>query len=186
MTRLTLIGYRGCGKSTVAALLAPRLGVPAVDADDVLERRAGMSIATLIADGGEGAFRDLEAVVLAELLAGPPVILATGGGVVLREANRQLLRDRGRPVVWLDAAADVVRSRLAADPTTASRRPGLSGADPLAEVAATLVVREPLYRAAADVRFDAGAEPAERIVGRIVEWLADWRHHAAPAPERAS
>ena len=186
MTRLTLIGYRGCGKSTVAALLAPRLGLPAVDADDMLERRAGVSIATLIADRGEGAFRDLEAEVLAELLAGPPAILATGGGGVLREANRQLLRDRGRPVVWLDAATDVVRLRLAADPTTASRRPGLSGADPLAEVAATLAAREPLYRAAADVRFDAGAEPADRIAARIVDWLADWRRDAAAAPEQAS
>jgi shikimate kinase len=183
MTRLTLIGYRGCGKSTVAALLAPRLGVPAVDADDVLERRAGVSIATLIADRGEAAFRDLEADVLAELLAGPPVILATGGGVVLREANRQLLRDRGRPVVWLDAAADMVRARLAADPTTVSRRPGLSGADPLAEVAATLAAREPLYRAAADVRFDAGAEPPDRIAARIIDWLADWQQRPAAAPE---
>jgi shikimate kinase len=186
MTRLTLIGYRGSGKSTVAALLAPRLGVPAVDADEVLEQRAGMSIAALIADRGEAGFRELESIVLAELLAGPPLILATGGGVVLRETNRHLLRDRGRPVVWLDAAADVVRARLAADPTTATRRPGLSGADPLAEVAATLAAREPLYRAAADVRFDAAIESPDRIAARIIDWLADGRRLPAATPERAS
>ena len=184
--QLTLIGYRGCGKSTVATLLSQRLGVPAVDADDVVEQRAGVSIAALIADRGEAAFRDLESAVLADLLAGPPRILATGGGVVLREANRQLLRDRGRPVIWLDAAADVVRTRLAADPTTALRRPGLSGADPLAEVAATLAAREPLYRSTADVRFDAGGDSPEQIVERIVEWLADWKGSIAESPEHSS
>jgi shikimate kinase len=171
MTRLTLIGYRGCGKSTVAALLATRLGVPAVDADEVLEARAGTTIAALVAARGEAAFRDLEAELLAELLAAPPVILATGGGVVVREANRALLRARGRPVVWLDAAADVVRARLAADPATAGRRPALAGENPLAEVAATLSAREPLYRGCADVRFDTGVESPARIAARIVEWL---------------
>lgn len=171
MAGLTLIGYRGCGKSTVAALLAPRLGLAWIDADEVLERRAGRSIAALIADRGEAAFRDLEAEVLADLLAGPAAVLATGGGVVLRESNRMLLRDRGRPVVWLRAAADVVRSRLAADPLTAGRRPGLTGSDPLAEVAAALTDREPLYAAVADVSFDTGSMPPEQITARIVEWL---------------
>jgi shikimate kinase len=183
--RLTLIGYRGCGKSTVAALLVPRLGIPAVDADEVVEQRAGMSIAALIAGRGESAFRDLESLVLAELLAGPPLILATGGGVVLRQANRELLRDRGRPVIWLDAAADVVRARLAADPMTAVRRPGLSGADPLAEVADTLAAREPHYRSCADVRFDTGVEPAGRIAERIVEWLATWDRSVTLSPEHS-
>ena len=185
MMRLTLIGYRGCGKSTVAALLAPRLGILVVDADEVVEQRAGMSIAALIADRGEAGFRDLESIVLAELLAGPPLILATGGGVVLRQANRELLRDRGRPVIWLDAAADVVRARLAADPMTAVRRPGLSGADPLAEVADTLAAREPHYRSCADVRFDTGVEPAGRIAERIVEWLATWDRSATASPEHS-
>lgn len=184
MTRLTLVGYRGCGKSTIAALLAPRLGVPAVDADEVLERRAGTSITELVAREGEGVFRDLEAQVLADLLDGPPAVLATGGGVVLREANRRLIRGRGRPVVWLDAAADVVRRRLAADPLTAARRPALSGSDPLAEVAATLEARGPLYREVADVVFDTGAEPPERITERIVAWLAGRERSGTPREDR--
>lgn len=172
MTRLTIIGYRGCGKSTVAELLSRSLGVPWHDADAVLEGRAGCSIATLVRDRGEAAFRDLEEAVLADLLAGPPAIIATGGGVVLRPVNRSRLRDRGRPVVWLSAAADVVRGRLAADPMTASRRPALSGGDPLDEVASTLAVREPLYRECADVAFDTGVESPQRIADRIVAWLA--------------
>jgi shikimate kinase len=144
-----------------------------------------MSIAALIAGRGESAFRDLESLVLAELLAGPPLILATGGGVVLRQANRELLRDRGRPVVWLDAAADVVRERLAADPMTAVRRPGLLGADPLAEVVNTLAAREPHYRSCADVRFDTGAEPAGPIAERIVEWLATWDRSVTASTEHS-
>lgn len=185
MIGLTLIGYRGCGKTTVASLLGPRLGLPWVDADDVVERRAGQSIAALIAARGEPVFRDLESEVLSDLLAGPPVILATGGGVVLREGNRLRLRASGRPVIWLDADAGVVRSRLAADPMTAVRRPGLTGADPLAEVAAVLAAREPLYREVADVAFDSSAEPAERIAERIVAWLADQPRDAV-APETSS
>jgi shikimate kinase len=171
MTRLTIIGYRGCGKSTVAELLSGSLGLPWHDADVVLEGRAGCSIATLVHDQGEDAFRDLEQVVLADLLAGPPAIIATGGGVVLRPANRRLLRAHGRPVVWLSAAADIVRRRLAADPMTVSRRPALSGSDPLEEVAATLIAREPLYREAADVTFDTGRDSPSEITAGIVAWL---------------
>jgi shikimate kinase len=88
-------------------------------------------------------------------------------------------------VIWLDAAADVVRARLAADPMTAVRRPGLSGADPLAEVADTLAAREPHYRSCADVRFDTGVEPAGRIAERIVEWLATWDRSATASPEHS-
>lgn len=172
MTRLTIIGYRGCGKSTVAELLSGSLGLPWHDADVVLEGRAGCSIATLVHDQGEDAFRDLEQVVLADLLAGPPAIIATGGGVVLRPANRRLLRAQGRPVVWLFAEADIVRRRLAADPMTASRRPALSGGDPLDEVAATLSAREPLYRDSADVAFDTGRDSPQQITACIVAWLA--------------
>ena len=169
----------------VAALLAARLGVPAVDADDVLERRAGTTIAALIEGRGETVFRDLESEVLAELLAGPPLILATGGGVVLRESNRTLLRESGRPVIWLDASADVVRRRLAADPTTAIRRPGLSGDDPLAEGADTLAARESLYRSCADVRFDTGVDPPGKIAERIVAWLSTHGRSDVPVPEES-
>lgn len=174
MPTITLIGYRGCGKSTVAALLARRLGIPWRDADTVLEERVGISITALVRERGEPAFRDLEAALLVDLLAGEPCVLATGGGVVLRPANRDLLRQRGRPVVWLKAPADVVRSRLAADPTTAARRPGLSGVDPLAEVASTLVAREPLYRECADAMFDTAVASPEQLANDIFAWLERW------------
>jgi shikimate kinase len=180
--RVTLVGYRACGKSSVAAALARRLDRPWRDADALLEARVGTSIAELVRSRGEPVFRDLESALLAEVLAGEPCILATGGGVVLREDNRALLRSAGRPVVWLHAPADVVRARLAADPATVARRPALTGTDPLAEVDAALAAREPLYRACADVAFDAAAEPPDAIAARIADWLGS----AWPAAGRAA
>lgn len=176
MPRITLVGYRGTGKSTVAALLADRLGCAWVDADAVLEARLGTTVADLVRSRGEPAFRDAEAAILLDLLASCAGVLATGGGVVLRPENRAALRQRGRPVVWLTAAADVIRGRLAADPSTRDRRPALAGTaaggDPLAEVDAALAAREPLYREVADAAFDAGVESAARVAERIEAWLA--------------
>lgn len=171
MPRLTLVGYRGTGKSTVAAVLADRLGVAWRDADAVLEDRIGSSIAALVGSRGEAAFRDLETEVLRDTLPAFTGVLATGGGVVLRPENRRLLRERGRPVVWLTAPADVIRRRLAADPTTAARRPALSGGDPLDEVAAALHAREPLYREVADVAFDTATEAPAVVAEGILAWL---------------
>lgn len=180
MPRVTLIGYRGTGKSTVAARLAARLGLGWLDADAVLEERAGCPIAALIGGRGEAAFRDAEAEVLRDLLSDFTGVLATGGGVVLRPENRRLLRASGRPVVWLTAPPEVIRRRLAADPLTPSRRPALAGPDPLAEVEATIAAREPLYRATADIAFDTAAEPPEAVAERILEWLERDRAGVAP------
>ena len=171
MPRVTLVGYRGTGKTTVAAILGSRLGVAWVDADAGLEARAGCPIAVVVGSRGESAFRDLETEVLRDLLSADTGVLATGGGVVLRPENRRLLRDRGRPIVWLQASADVVRRRLASDPSTASRRPALTGRDPLDEVSEALAAREPLYREVAGVAFDTGSAPATEIAGRIMAWL---------------
>ncbi len=180
MPLVTLVGYRGSGKSALAAALASRLGCSWQDADDVLEAEAGESIAELIQRRGEPAFRAAEAGLLPRLLADEAGILATGGGVVLREENRRLLRERGRPVVWLMAPAEVLRGRLAADPATASRRPALGGGDVLAEVAAAVVEREPLYREVADGLLDVSADAPPRLAARLDDWLAGW-----PAAARA-
>jgi shikimate kinase len=171
MPRMTLVGYRGTGKSTVAELLARRLGCGWVDADAVLEERVGCTIAALVRDRGEPAFRDAEAALLAELVARDDLVLATGGGVVLRPENRRLLADRGRPVVWLQAPAEVIRARLAADPMTPDRRPALSGRDPLDEVEAALADREPLYRVCADLVVDSATDEPETIADRLDAWL---------------
>ena len=179
MPRLTLIGYRGTGKSTIAALVARRLGCGWTDADAVLEKKLGCTITALVRERGEPVFRDAEAAVLDDLLASADGILATGGGVVLRPENRAALARRGRPIVWLTAPAETIRGRLVADPTTASRRPalvtaadGTASGDPLAEVDAALAARAPLYRDCADAIFDTAVATPEEIADAIVAWLA--------------
>lgn len=174
MPRLTLIGFRGTGKTTVAAALASRFACGWEDADVVFEQRAGCSVADFFARHGEPAFRDRETELLSELLGTCEGVLATGGGVVLREANRALLSARGRPVVWLDASVDAVRARLSSDPTTAARRPALTGGDPFAEVERLMSERHPLYASVADFRVDTSSMESEAVVEKIAGWIASW------------
>jgi shikimate kinase/rhodanese-related sulfurtransferase len=159
--RIALIGYRGSGKSTTARLLAERLGWSWLDADAVLEERAGCTIRELFAVEGEPAFRQREAALLAEFCAMPQLVIATGGGVILRKDNRGHLR-RSAWVVWLDADAETLWRRLASDPASAARRPALTPApsNSLDEIRTLLALREPLYRQCADVVVSANREPA--------------------------
>jgi shikimate kinase len=180
MPRITLIGYRGSGKSTVAVGLAERLGCGWQDADTVLEAREGCTIAEFIRGRGEPAFRDAEATLLGELLASADGILATGGGVVLRPENRALLRSRGRPVVWLRVSPEVARARLAADPATVARRPALVGSDPLAEVAAAIADRDRFYRECADLVVDADAVAPAAVAAEILAGLGNVRPEGKP------
>jgi shikimate kinase len=174
---ILLIGYRGTGKSTLAPLVAARLGWRAVDADLELERRAGASIRALIEREGEAGFRDREAALLEELCALSQHVVATGGGVVLREANRERLRQAGR-VIWLTATADEICARLESDPTTPARRPAL-GVGGRTEVEEALRAREPLYRACAE-GVAATDGPPERVVDVILAWLGLARQEVRP------
>jgi shikimate kinase len=180
MPRLTLVGYRCSGKSAVASALARHLACSWTDADDVLEREAGMSIADLITTKGEPAFRDLESAILPRLLEMEPGIVATGGGVVLREANRRILHDRARPVIWLSAPVSVIRERLAADPNSVTRRPSLAGGHAGDEVAEAIAMREPLYREVADGMIDTAVDTPDRLTCRIIAWLGTDRPERIP------
>ncbi|HEX3871619.1 MAG TPA: shikimate kinase [Pirellulales bacterium] len=145
MRNLVLIGYRGTGKSAVARELADRLDWTSVDADDQIEPRAGMTIAEIFATHGEEAFRDWESQVLCELLENEHQVIAAGGGVVLRQRNRELLATAGA-VVWLQATIKTILERVAADPMTSARRPNLTVSGGEDEVRILLEAREPLYR----------------------------------------
>lgn len=162
-----LIGYRGTGKSTVARLLAARTGLDWVDADEHLERQAGRTIREIFATDGEGTFRDLESQVVAELAARDHVIVALGGGAILREANRAALRGRGL-VVWLRATPLTLASRLALDPTTGERRPALTSIGGLAEIEQLLAAREPLYRECASQTIDTEGRSPDEVADQIV------------------
>jgi shikimate kinase len=164
-----LVGYRGAGKTAVARLLAEQLGWEWVDADEALERRHGRTIREIFAAEGEAGFRAKEEAVLADLCRGERRVIATGGGVVLREANRQRMRAAGR-VVWLTADARTVWERLQGDPTTAGRRPALTVGG-LAEVEELLWQREPLYRACADLVIETAGRSPEEVTAAILAGL---------------
>jgi shikimate kinase len=164
-----LIGLRATGKSTVGPMLAKRLGVPFHDADLVLETRAGRSIRDIFAADGETKFRDLEQEVLSELSRSGPAVVATGGGVILREANRERMRANGQ-VVWLTTDVDTMCARLQTDAMTVERRPHLA-AGGRAEVEELLRTRESLYRQCADVTIDTTARSPEAVVDAILASL---------------
>ncbi len=165
-----LIGYRGTGKTSVAKLLAARLGVDWLDADDKVEQEAGKSIAAIFAEDGEGAFRDRESRVVSALSRKRHNVMALGGGAVMRKENRQAITGAG-PVVWLTASVDTILERVAADATTGSRRPDLTTSGGRSEIEMLLAIREPLYEQCATLVVDTEgktpAEVAEEIMARL-------------------
>ena len=174
---LSLIGYRGTGKSTVARLVALGLGWEWIDADVEIEWRAGKSIKAIFEDDGESTFRDLESAMLADLCRRQNVVLALGGGVVLREENRRTIKSAG-PVVWLTASAEALAERIAADATTAERRPNLTAQGGITEIIAMLDRRAPLYRECASHVVDTEGKAPAAVADEIVTWL---RTHSGDA-----
>jgi shikimate kinase len=168
---IALIGYRGCGKSSVAKALATRLGWSWQDADVILEERAGCSIREIFARQGERAFRDLESELLAQLLSNANTVVALGGGVVLRPENRRRLREP--TVIWLQATPEDLHARIAADPATSERRPNLTSAGGLSEIRELLDERAPLYRECADFIVDTTGKSPEQIASEIVSLVRD-------------
>jgi shikimate kinase len=138
---LALIGMPGCGKSTVGRHLARHLGLRFVDADVELERRIGMSIRTFFETHGEAAFRDEEQAVIEDVSHGQHMVVATGGGVVLRPANREALHARCK-VFYMRAAPEELFRRLRHD----THRPLLQVAEPLRRLRELYRERDPLYR----------------------------------------
>lgn len=165
--RIVLIGYRGTGKTTVGRLLANRLGWEFADADDLIEATAGKSVAAIFAAEGEVGFRDREAAALRTLSQREKLVLATGGGAILRTENREVLRSAGF-VAWLTATPETVWARLQGDPATASRRPNLTATGGIEEVRNLIVARTPLYEELADFVADADTLSPEAVAGAIL------------------
>lgn len=154
----------GSGKSTVGRLLARQAGLSFIDCDREIERRSGVSIATIFELEGEAGFRKRESQVIDELTQATDVVLATGGGAVLAEENRIRLHERGL-VIYLEATVDELVRRTAADKS----RPLLQGADPRARLSELLLERRPLYEAVAHLTFHSGSANPRRLVKRIAE-----------------
>ncbi|WP_339729701.1 shikimate kinase [uncultured Gimesia sp.] len=171
MSVITLIGYRGSGKSSVAAPLAERLGFSWIDADDEIERVAGKSITEIFAEDGEPRFRQWEREVMQSLLARDKLIIAAGGGAILNAETRKEMREAG-PVIWLRASVAALEQRISEDVTTASRRPALtSSASQREEIHNLLDQREPLYREAATSTVETDSKTVSQIVDEIMTSL---------------
>jgi shikimate kinase len=164
---LYLIGMMGSGKSTVGKVLATHLGYYFFDTDTLIEQAAGQSIATIFAQSGEAAFRQLETQVLAELSTYTQMAIATGGGIVLKPENWSYLHHG--IVVWLDAPIEVLLSRLKHDEATApGSRPLLQSETPSKRLSQLWNERHSLY-AQADVHICIqAADPPEQIATTVL------------------
>ena len=161
-----LVGPMGVGKSTVGRRLAERTGRRFLDSDSEIVRRTGVEIDLIFEIEGEEGFRSRETKVLDELTAMNGVVLATGGGAVLAEQNRALLRERGL-VVYLRAPEAVLMKRTARD----QKRPLLQTADRQARIRELLEQREPLYEALADFIIDTGGQSVRASLDDICQRL---------------
>jgi len=163
---LFLVGMPGCGKSTLGRLLARRLDKLFYDADVELERRLGVSIPVIFELEGEQGFRDREQAVLADLVGMSNIVLSTGGGVVLRQANRERLKDGGT-VLYLHATPDTLWERT----RHSKHRPLLQAPDPLARVQELYGLRDALYREVADFVIESDREQVNRLAHRLEQQL---------------
>lgn len=164
---IILVGLPGAGKSTIGRQLARRRGLPFFDSDAVIEERTGCPVRHFFEREGEPAFRDLEEQVIDELTRREtPFVLATGGGAVLREANRQRMRERGT-VLYLRAQPEQLFKRLRRD----TRRPLLQAPDPLAVLRALHEARAPLYQQVADFTIDSHNAGSALVVSRVLMQL---------------
>lgn len=163
-----LVGMMGAGKTTVGRLVARRLKRQFYDSDHEIERRCGVRIPVIFDIEGEDGFRVRETAILDELSALDGVVLATGGGAVLRETTRQRLRARG-VVAYLHARPEDLCRRVRHD----RNRPLLSGIDPMLRLEELYAARDPLYREIADVIVETGRQSApalaRELLGRLNE-----------------
>lgn len=162
---IALVGLMGAGKTTIGRRLAQALELPFADADDAIVTAAGRSIEDIFADRGECEFRRGERNVIARLLAGPPHVLATGGGAFIDPRTRALMKERAISI-WLKAPLDVLMKRV----TRRDHRPLLKEDDPRAVMQRLMDERYPIY-AEADLTVETGAGPHNSAVSLILSAL---------------
>ncbi|KMM79637.1 shikimate kinase AroK [Pseudomonas deceptionensis] len=167
MRNLILVGPMGAGKSTIGRLLAKELHLPFKDSDKEIEVRTGANIPWIFDKEGEPGFRDRETAMIVELCHENGIVLATGGGAVMRPENRLALRNGGR-VVYLHASIEQQVARTSRD----RNRPLLRNANPEKILRDLLAIRDPLYREIADLVVETDERPPRMVVLDILERLA--------------
>jgi shikimate kinase len=167
-----LLGYRGCGKTTLGKKLADRLWIKFVDTDELIVAAAGKTIRQIFETDGEARFRQLEIAAVEDACAREDHIIALGGGAVLREENRTLLKSLALSRVYLKCEPAELLKRIEADPATAETRPPLSPlSNSLQEIESMLKIREPLYREVMTAELDVtnlDLEEALKYVARMI------------------
>ncbi len=169
MSNIILIGFMGCGKSTVGIRLSYKLRRIVEDTDKLIEKKAGMSIKEIFATKGESAFREMETGCLRELLlTREEKIISTGGGLPMKRENHPLLKELGT-VVYLQISPECVWERLKNDTT----RPLLQCDDPFAKIKDLLAMRAPLYEEAADIVVNVDCKDMEEVLRELMMRLKD-------------
>jgi len=167
-----LIGYRCTGKSSVGKLLAEKLGWPFIDTDALLVSESGISIKEIVETHGWDIFRKMEHAIVSQVCILDRRVVATGGGVVLNEANVNLMRKSGK-MVWLKALPETIKSRMMRDQDTAAFRPSLTPKGRFPEIDEMLIQREPLYRQAMDFCVETDDRNVDEIGDSIVRQLVE-------------
>ncbi len=156
----------GAGKSTIGRQLASKLDYQFLDTDHIIEHRTGADIPWIFDVEGEKGFRDRETNVLAEIISTDRAVIATGGGIVLREENRRLLRQSGL-VIYLTAGVDQLINRTYKD----KKRPLLQVEDPQSKIRELLALRDPIYRQVADQVIVSDSDSAKSVVQKITNLI---------------
>ena len=167
-----LIGYRGCGKTTIGKRLADSLWQKYIDLDDLIVAAAGKTIREIFQQNGEEHFRDLESAALAKALAEDQRVIGLGGGTVCREQNRQLLRAADCKIIYLRCEPEILLARIHADPQTAHTRPNLTElGGGIEEIRVKLAEREPLYREVAHGELDVSNLTEQEAVAYLARMI---------------
>ncbi len=167
---VVLVGMPGAGKTSIGRRLAARLGLPFLDADAEIEAAAGLPITEIFSRYGEPHFRDGERRVIARLLAGPPIVLSTGGGAFADARTRAAVQATGARSVWLRCSIPTLLRRVVGR----EHRPMFLNADPREVLERLMAIRHPLF-AEADVIVDCSDEPPELTTRHVLEALAAYR-----------
>jgi shikimate kinase len=162
---LVLIGYRGTGKSEVGKILAARLGMRLVGMDAEIVRQAGMPIPEIVERFGWPRFRDLETEETRKLAELDKLVIDTGGGIIERPENIEILRRNGR-IFWLKASVDTIVSRIRGDTGRPSLTTGKSFTEEVAEV---LERRIPAYRSSAQYAIETDGSNPKQVAATIIE-----------------